>query len=83
MTDDIIEEAAQFAAERHTATERKRADFRRKFPDLAEHVDRLAALYGPGRVKVVGAVNAEGDEVGKVTDDMRERACELHAEGSK
>ena len=64
-------EVAAYAAERRAETERRREDFRRRFPCFAKTLDHLVALYGREHFKLRGCVNSSGDEVGKVTDEQR------------
>ena len=52
----------------------RRAAFRKRFPDLAPTIEALAALYGPGRVKLVCAITKDGDEIGKVDQAFRDAA---------
>jgi hypothetical protein len=54
--------------------EAKRADFRAKFPDLCPLLDGMAALYGKQSMKLICAVNIEGEEVGKVDQAFRDAA---------
>jgi hypothetical protein len=65
-------------------SEELRQRVRAAAPEFTKLVDRLRERYGAESVKVRALVTADGQEFGKVDDQMRaecKRACERHGEG--
>lgn len=61
-------------AQRATAQQAEtRERVRAADPEFTALVDRLRSRYGESSVKVIALVTADGQEFGKVDDDMRAR----------